>query len=262
MCGTSERLRQLGVSVASRRVELSLGEKETVCQISTTEVSVSEISANEVGRSQVCTSEVSGNQVSTSQVGSSQISTSKLCPHEVGASEVPPSELGLLTPRVGILLLTNFVSNELAYLQEKFIDPCSKGDNIQLRYRIWAQLSEALDLVECVAELTMDRTGRLQGQRFGYIPEQLLKLLHDPEHVEHLLRRPWVLPPIATFERDLRNLLPRAEAVIHGTTSKTEVPEVRMDAATEVWLQVAAGLSGVFVDGKVCRRCERQRDTA
>lgn len=58
------------------------------------------------------------------------------------------------------------------------------------------------------------------------------------------------------------NLLPRAEAVINRTTSKAQLPEVSVNAAAEVRLQVRAGLAGVFVDREVGRSCVGQCDTA
>jgi hypothetical protein len=123
-------------------------------------------------------------------------------------------------------------------------------------------VSEAFRLVEREAERIVDRKGRLQRQRFGQIPEQLMKLPHDREHLEHLLRGSWGLLPVVSTEGDLGNLLPRAEAVINSATSKAPLPEAFVNAAAEVRLQVEAWLTGVFVDREVCRSCEGQRDTA
>jgi hypothetical protein len=58
------------------------------------------------------------------------------------------------------------------------------------------------------------------------------------------------------------NLLPRAEAVINRAASKAPLPEAVVNAATEVRLQVAAGLPGIFVSCEVSRSSEGQRDTA
>jgi hypothetical protein len=123
-------------------------------------------------------------------------------------------------------------------------------------------MSEAFRLVKREAERTVDRAGRLQCQRFGQIPEQLIELPHDREHVEHLLGGSWGLPPVVSAEGDLGNLLPRAEAVINCTTSKAPLPEAIVNAAAEVRLQVEAGLAGVFVNREVNRSCEGQRNTA
>ena len=78
-----------------------------------------------------------------------------------------------------------------------------------------------------------------------------MELPHDREHLEHLLCGPWDLSPVVSAEGDLGNLLPCAEAVINRTTSKAPLPEVGVNAAAEVRLQVWAGLAGVFIDREV-----------
>lgn len=89
-----------------------------------------------------------------------------------------------------------------------------------------------------------------------------MELPHDREYLEHLLRGFWGLPPVASAEGYLRNLLPRAEAVINSATAKAQLPEALVNAATEVRLQVLAGLPGIFIDSEICRSGEGQRDTA
>ena len=94
-----ERWWQLGVAIALRRIELGLGEKDTIREVSAANISVSEISPDEVSHSQVGTSEVSCNKVSPSQVSATQVGTFEIGPDEVGSSAV-----GLLTSS-GFLLL-------------------------------------------------------------------------------------------------------------------------------------------------------------
>jgi hypothetical protein len=60
----------------------------------------------------------------------------------------------------------------------------------------------------------------------------------------------------------LGNFLPRAEAVINSATSKAHLPEIFVNAAAEVRLQIEARLTGFFVDREVYRSCKGQRDTA
>jgi hypothetical protein len=82
-----------------------------------------------------------------------------------------------------------------------------------------------------------------------------MELTHDREHFEHLLCGTWDFTPVVSTESDMGNLLPRAEAVINRTTSKAQLPEISVNAAAEVRLQVRAGLAGVFVDREVRRSC-------
>ena len=85
---------------------------------------------------------------------------------------------------------------------------------------------------ERVTQLAMDGAGRPQGQRRGQIPQQLMKLPHDREHLIHLdcgLRVPAPVPPA---EGDLGNLLARAEAVIHGASAEALLPGDRCECGT------------------------------
>lgn len=89
-----------------------------------------------------------------------------------------------------------------------------------------------------------------------------MELPHDREHLKHLFRGSWGLPPVVSTEGNSGHLLPRAEAVIHRATSKAPLPKAGVNAATEVRLQVLAGLPGIFVSREVCRSSVGQRDTA
>ena len=123
-------------------------------------------------------------------------------------------------------------------------------------------VSDELGLVERQGELTVERAGRWQAQRFGQVPEHLVELPHDREHLEHLLRRVRGQPPVLSAEGDLGDLLPRAEAVVHGATREALLPEAVVNAAAEVRLQMETGLPRVLVDREVRRGRERQCDTA
>jgi len=89
-----------------------------------------------------------------------------------------------------------------------------------------------------------------------------MEMPHNREYLEHLLRRFPDLSPVASAEGHLGNLLSRTEAVINRTPSESTLPHAFVDATTEVRLQIEAWLSGVFVDRKVCRSSEGQRDAA
>jgi len=121
---------------------------------------------------------------------------------------------------------------------------------------------EALGLLECVAELPVERAGCGQRQRFAQVPQQLVELAHDREHPEHLRGDAGRRPPVLPAEGDLGDLLARAEAVVDGTARKAPLPEVRMNAAAEIRLQVRARLPGGLVDGEVRRGREGGRDAA
>lgn len=78
-----------------------------------------------------------------------------------------------------------------------------------------------------------------------------MKLPHDWEYLEHLLRRRGSLPPVSTAVGDMGHLLPRAEAVIYCAAAKAKLPEVAVNTAAEISLQVVARLSGGFIYSKI-----------
>lgn len=124
--------------------------------------------------------------------------------------------------------------------------------HVQFQESSGAVMSEGFGLREREAELIVERVGRLQRQRFGQIPEQLMEIPHDREHLEHLLCGSRGMPPVLSTEGDLGDLLPGAEAVVHGATSKALLPEACVNAAAEVRLQMGTSLPGVFRDREVC----------
>src|SRR5262249_15820660 len=99
-------------------------------------------------------------------------------------------------------------------------------------------------------------------QRRGQVPQQLMKLPHDREHLVHLRCGLWVLSPVPPAERDLGNLLAGAEAVIRGAAGKALPPEAFVNAAPEAGLPMRAGMPGGLIDREIGRRGERRRDAA
>ena len=60
------------------------------------------------------------------------------------------------------------------------------------------------------------------------------------------------MPPVHSAEGHLGNLLPCAEAVVDGTPTKALLPEVSVNTAAEVCLQMGARLASLFRDWEVC----------
>jgi len=243
----SERRWQLRCGVTPGRIQLGLDEKETRGKVGSSQVGISEVGPDQVGHPQVSASQVSPNEVCPSQVGSSQVSAFEFGPDQVGSSVV--------------LLVPDFGSHKFARAQQQGIDISSVRCHVQCHESIGAVVREAFGLREREAELTVERAGRLQRQRFGQIPEQLMEVPHDREDLEHLpggLRGP---PPVLSTEGDLGDLLPGAEAVVHGATPKALLSEACVNAAAEVRLQIGTGLPGVFRDREVSRGGEGRSDT-
>jgi hypothetical protein len=61
------------------------------------------------------------------------------------------------------------------------------------------------------------------------------------------------LTPFPPAERNLGNLLARAETVIHGATWKTLSPQILVNAASEVCLQMGTGMPWGLVDREIRR---------
>jgi len=236
----SQRRRQLCAGIALRRIELGLGEEETVAEVGAAEVGASEVSPDEVSHSQVGAPEVSPDEVCPPQAGASEVGAPEIGPYEVGSAAVDVPVPG-------------FASRELARAEQERIDVSSVCCHVQFHERVGTVVSEVFGLVEGEAELIVERAGRLQRQRFAQIPEQLMELPHDREHLEHPLRGSRGATPVLSAEGDLGDLLPRAEAVVNGATRKTLLPEALVNAAAEVRLQIGTGLPGVFVDREICR---------
>jgi hypothetical protein len=78
-----------------------------------------------------------------------------------------------------------------------------------------------------------------------------MELAHDRKHSEHLLCDVRSPPPVFPAEGDLRDLLPRAEAIVSRATRKAPLPQTLVNAAAKVRLQMRTGNSGIFVDREV-----------
>ncbi len=124
--------------------------------------------------------------------------------------------------------------------------------HVQLGQRDWTELGETLDFVVRDVELVVQRLRHHQRQRLREIPEQLVQLPHDAEHLEHLWRRLGGAPPVQPAEGDLGHVLTGAEAVVHRAAGEALLPQPAVDAAAEVLLQVRAWLPGRLVDREVC----------
>jgi hypothetical protein len=115
-------------------------------------------------------------------------------------------------------------------------------------------IREMLNLVASLNQLGVKRTRRLERQRVSQIPEQLVQRLDDGNDREHSLRDPWIPPPILAGERRLGDLLTGAVTVVGGATRKATLPQVAVDSASEVRLQVRTWFTGSLVDREVSRR--------
>ncbi len=98
--------------------------------------------------------------------------------------------------------------------------------------------------------------GRGAGPDVRDVPEQLVQPAHDREHREH--RR----AALATAERDLDDVLARAEAVVGHAPREPPRAQLLVDAAAVVVTEVDARPAGGLVVGEVRRRRERRTDAA
>jgi hypothetical protein len=80
-----------------------------------------------------------------------------------------------------------------------------------------------------------------------------MELPHDREHLEHLHGHSRRAAPVLSAESNLRDLLPCAEAVIHGATREALLTEAVVNPAAKVRLQIWTGLPGGLVYGEICR---------
>jgi hypothetical protein len=215
-----------------------LGEEDAFGEVGPAEVSSSAVSPDEIGQPQVGAAEVGADEVRPSEVDASQVGAL-----EVGSDEVGTSAIRLPAADSG--------SYEFARAGQQDIDVSPVCCHVQPQENFGAAVSEAFGLVEREAELMVDRAGSWQRQRFGQIPEQLMELAHDREDGEHLLRGSRDPPPVLSAEGDSGDFLARAEAVVHGATRKALSPELSVNAASEVRLQIGTGMSGVLVDCEI-----------
>src|SRR6266536_1051714 len=240
---------QPGAGTAPGRVELGLDQKQAPGEVGTAKLGTPEVGAGEVGHAQVGALQVGTDEQRATEVGAAQVGSPEVLSDEVGAPAV--DRLG---PEAG--------PHQLARAEQQRIDGSPVCRHVQLQERVGRQLGEAFGLLQGAAELAVERAGRLQAQRLGQVPEQLVELPHDRERLEHPRRGVRGTPPVLPAEGDLGDLLAGAEAVVGGAAWEAPLPETLMDAAAEVGLQVRTGLPGGLVDGEIRRGGEGRRDTA
>jgi len=164
---------------------------------------------------------------------------------------------------VVVRLLARYLGpRQLARAEQQGVDLRPVPPGVQFQERVSRAVGHRPRRRQRVTQLGVDGAGWPQRQRRGQVPQQLMKLPHDREHLVHLGCGPRLLAPVPPAEGDLGDLLARAEAVIHGTAAETPPPEAGVDAAAEVGLQMGTGLPGRLVDREIGRSRESRRDTA
>src|SRR5665647_3680683 len=107
--------------------------------------------------------------------------------------------------------------------------------HVQLDEGIRAQVAEMFGLVPGKGELTVYRAGRLQRPRLADVPQELMQVPHDGEHLKHLRCAFRCPPPVLTAESDLGDLLPCAETVVDRAAPKALLPQTRRGSRTSWW---------------------------
>lgn len=237
---TSERRWQLCGGVALRCVELGLDEKEAAGEVSGAEVSVPQIGSSQIGHAQVGSPETSADEVRPSHVGALEIGTVQAGANEVG------SRMVLFLPR-------DACSHEFTGAQQQGIHIAPVRSHVQFKESVSPAVHHAFGRLDCELHLTVERARGPGAQRLAQIPEHFVELPHDREYVEHLPCGVRGLPPIAPTEGGLGHALPGAEALVYGAATETVPPEVFVDDAAEVRLQIRAGLSCGLVNREIGR---------
>lgn len=153
-----KRGRQLCAGIAACRAELRSGEKNTVPEVGTSQISTPEVSSDKISHSQIGVPEVSSNEVCPSQVGCPEIGASEVGTYEIGTYEIGIWAVDLVTP--------SFASHEFAGAQQQRTDISPVCSHVQSHDHIRPAISETFGLLERNAELTVQRAGRLPRQRF------------------------------------------------------------------------------------------------
>jgi hypothetical protein len=235
---TSERRWQFGAGIALRCVELGLDKKEAVAEVSGAEVSVPQICSNQIGHSQAGSPETSADEVRPSHAGAL----------EIGAVQSGANEVG---SRMVLFLARDAGSHEFAGAQQQGTNTAPVRVHVQFKESVSTAVRHTLGCLECELQLAVEGVRGPEAQRLAQIPEHFVELPHHREHVEHLPCGVRGLPPIPPTEGDLGHSLPGAEAVIHGAATETVPPEVFVDDAPEVRLQIRAGLPCGLVDREI-----------
>ena len=238
-----------GSGVALGGVELGLSEEQRLREVGAAKVCRTQIGSGDIGQGEVGVAEVGADQAGPSQVRAAEIGAG-----QAGADEVGSSAVQLAAP--------NLSPDNFAGTQQQSVDALAVPFDIQAQERIGRAARQSFGRLQRAAQLTVDGAGGMQCQRRGQVPQQLMKLPHDQEHLEHLRGGSRVPAPVPPTERDLANLLARAEAVIGGAARKALPPEILVNAAPIVCLQVGTGMSGGLVDREICRSRKRRSDTA
>jgi hypothetical protein len=162
-----------------------------------------------------------------------------------------------------VLLLARYLGpRKFARAEQQGVDLCPVPSGVQPLENVSRAVCHRLRRRERLTQLVVNGAGRPQGQRRGQIPQQLIKLTHDREHLVHLGCGPRVPAPVPAAEGDLGNLLARTEAVVHGTAAEALTSQIVVNAAPEAGLQVGTGVPGGLVDGEIGRSRERGHHTA
>jgi hypothetical protein len=239
-----KRQRHSCAGVALRRAELGLCEEQAL----------GKVGAPEVGAAKIGSRKVSVPEVSADEVGPSKVGACKVGGVQVGADEVGSPAVQLVARNLG--------THKFARAEQQSADLSSVTFDIGVQENVSWAVRHGSRRAEREPQFTVDGMGRLHRQRCGQIPQQFVKLPHDREDLAHLLCGSRGLAPIPTAERDLGNLLARAEAVIHGAAWKAVPPEIFVNAASKVWLQIGTGMPGGLVNREIGRDGERRCDTA
>src|SRR3954470_1603737 len=238
MSGPGNRVRKLGRTVASRGVDLRLGEEQRARQVGAAQIGVPQVRTDQVRLPEVSISEVGADQVSTAQVGLGQIRATQACADEIRAA--------------AFLLLALLATDEPAGPQEQLVDDGSFGRHVdggEVR-----RTTHALH----PADRRTDVLALVVLANFGEVPEQLVQLPEDRQRREHLL--PGLVPP--ALPGAARNLLPGAETVVNRAARETLGAQRAVDRAAEGRAQARAGFAGGLIDREARRLAERQRAAA
>jgi hypothetical protein len=239
----SERRRQSCSAIALRRVKLGLSEEQARAEVGTAKVGASQIGSGEVGQIEVGAPEVSADEAGPPQAGACEIGVTQADADEVGSSVV-----GLRARYTG--------THKLARGEQQGIDLRPVPFGIQLQKSLSRAACHGFRRRERAAQLTVDRAGGWQAQRGDQVPEQLMKLPHNGEHLVHLLCGLRAAAPVPPAESDLGNLLARAEAVIHVAAAEPAPSEIFVNTAPEGELQMGTGTPRRLVDREVGRSRE------
>jgi hypothetical protein len=217
-----------------------LGEEQAPGEVGAPDVGASEIGSGEIGQAQVGAPEVGADEARAPEAGAGQ----------PGAVQVGADEVGSLVVR---FLARHLGPYKFAGAEQQRIDLFPVPCGVQPEQSVSGAARHGFGRFEREAQLAMNGLRRLQGQRRGHVPQQLMKLPHHREHLMHLRRGLRVLAPVPSGEGDLGHLLARPEAVIRGATGKAFLSEIVVNAAPKVRLEMGTGMPRRLVDREIGR---------